>query len=67
MIGQVNASLPVFAGFKIQNSIKISENLYEAETATANQTKEEVAMKVINHYADLYKAQKTIELLKENQ
>ncbi|WP_348810979.1 TolC family protein [Flavobacterium maritimum] len=67
MIGQVNASIPVFAGFKIQNSIKMSENLYEAETATANQTKEEVAMKVINQYANLYKAQKTIELLKENQ
>ncbi|MFE3866554.1 TolC family protein [Flavobacterium sp. LS2P90] len=67
MIGQVNASVPVFAGFKIQNSIKAYENLYQAETATASQTKEEVAMKVINHYADLYKAQKTLELLKENQ
>jgi outer membrane protein TolC len=67
MIGQVNASVPVFAGFKIQNSIKAYENLYQAETATAAQTKEEVAMKVVNHYADLYKAQKTLELLKENQ
>ena len=67
MIGQVNASVPVFAGFKIQNSIKAYENLYQAETATASQTKEEVAMKVINYYADLYKAQKTLELLKENQ
>ena len=67
MIGQVNASVPVFAGFKIQNSIKAYENLYQAETAAASQTKEEVAMKVINHYADLYKAQKTLELLKENQ
>jgi outer membrane protein TolC len=67
MIGQVNASVPVFAGFKIQNSIKAYENLYQAETATASQTKEAVAMKVVNHYADLYKAQKTLELLKENQ
>ncbi|SHM39616.1 TolC family protein [Flavobacterium xinjiangense] len=67
MIGQVNASVPVFAGFKIQNSIKAYENLYQAETATASQKKEEVAMKVVNHYADLYKAQKTLELLKENQ
>ncbi len=67
MIGQVNATLPVFSGFKIQNGIRISENLYQAETATATQTKEEVAMKVINYYAGLYKAQKTIELLKENQ
>ena len=67
MIGQVNAIVPVFAGFKIQNSIKAYENLYQAETATASQKKEEVAMKVVNHYADLYKAQKTLELLKENQ
>lgn len=67
MIGQVNASVPLFAGFKIQNSIKVSENLYQAENATASQTKEEIAMKVINSYANLYKAQKTIELLKENQ
>jgi outer membrane protein TolC len=67
VIGQVNASVPVFAGFKIQNSIKAYENLYQAEAATASQTKEEVAMKVVNHYADLYKAQKTLELLKENQ
>jgi hypothetical protein len=30
------------------------------------QTKEDVAMQVINYYASLYKA-KTVELLKENQ
>ena len=67
MIGQLSANLPVFAGFKIQNNIKISENLYQAETATALQTKEEIAMRVVNYYASLYKAQKTLELLKDNQ
>jgi outer membrane protein TolC len=67
MIGQINASIPVFAGFKMQNNIQLHENLYEAETATATHTKEEVAMKVINLYASLFKAQKTIALLKENQ
>ena len=67
MMAQVNASLPVFAGFRIQNNIRISENLYQAETATALQTKDEIALKVIEFYADLYKAQKTLELLKENQ
>ncbi len=67
MIGQLNASVPVFSGFKIQNSIKVYENLYEAEMATASQTKEEIALRVIDYYAGLYKAQKTIELLKENQ
>jgi outer membrane protein TolC len=67
MLGQVNASLPIFAGFKIQNSIKAYDNIYQAEKASAMQTKEEVAMMVVNYYASLYKAQKTVELLKENQ
>lgn len=67
MLGQVNASLPVFQGFKIQNSINVSQNLYQAETANAAQTKEQVALKVVEYYASLYKAQKTLEILKENQ
>jgi outer membrane protein TolC len=67
MIGQLNANLPLFAGFKIQNSIKAYNNMYQAEAASAMQTKEDVAMQVINYYASLYKAQKTVELLKENQ
>lgn len=67
IIGQVNASVPIFSGFKLRNSIKAYENLYLAETATAAQTKEETAMKVVNYYSSLFKAQKTIELLKENQ
>jgi outer membrane protein TolC len=67
MIGQVNASVPLFAGFKLQNGIKVYENLYQAESATAAQTKEEIAMRVVNYYASLFKAQKTVALLKENQ
>jgi outer membrane protein TolC len=67
MVGQITANVPVFSGFKIQNSIKVYDNLYQAETATAIQTKEEIALKVVENYANLYKAQKTVELLKENQ
>jgi outer membrane protein TolC len=67
MLGQLSASLPIFAGFKIQNSIKLSENLYQAELATSLKTKEDVALRVVNYYTDLYKAQKTIELLNEDQ
>ena len=51
MQGQISASIPVFAGFKMQNNIEMHQNLYEAESATAFHTKEEVAMKVINLYA----------------
>lgn len=67
LLGQASASLPLFAGFKIQNNIKLYDNLYQAETANASKTKEDIAMRVINYYAELYKAQKTIELLNENQ
>jgi outer membrane protein TolC len=67
MLGQLSASLPIFAGFKIQNSIKLSENLYQAEVATSLKTKEDIALRVVNYYADLYKAQKTIDLLNEDQ
>ncbi|AYN04875.1 MULTISPECIES: TolC family protein [unclassified Flavobacterium] len=67
MLGQLSASLPIFAGFKIQNSIKLSENLYQAELATSLKTKEDIALRVVNNYSNLYKTQKTIELLNENQ
>jgi outer membrane protein TolC len=67
VLGQINASLPVFAGFKIQNNIVVSENLLQAQSAFASQTKEEIALKVVEYYASLYKAQKTLEILKENQ
>ncbi len=67
ILGQINASIPVFQGFKIQNNINVSENLYEAESAKSKQTKEEIAMRVVEYYASLYKSQKTLEILKENQ
>ncbi|AWG22086.1 transporter [Flavobacterium faecale] len=67
VLGQVTASLPIFSGFKLRNSVKASDHMYEAETANALQTKEEVAMRVIDYYAQLYKAQKTIDLLSENK
>ncbi|WP_348798944.1 TolC family protein [Flavobacterium adhaerens] len=66
-VGQASLKVPIFAGMKIHNGIKLQDNLYQAETAMASKTKEDVAMRVINHYANLYKAQRTIELIKENQ
>ena len=67
IIGQANATLPIFAGFKVQNNIQLHDNLYQAEAANTLHTKEEVAIQVINLYARLFKEQKTIALLKENQ
>jgi outer membrane protein TolC len=67
LIGQASLKLPIYTGLKIQNGIKLQDNLFQAENAMASKTKEDVAMRVIDYYANLYKAQRTIELLKENQ
>ena len=66
LIGQANVNVPLFSGFKIQNSIKVNENLYQAEVAKSIQTKEEIAMKVVEYYANLYRAQKSVTLISEN-
>ncbi len=67
MLAQANIGLPIFAGFKIQNNIKLSDNLYQAENANAAKTKEDITMRVVNYYTALYKAQKTLDILNENQ
>ncbi|AWA30192.1 TolC family protein [Flavobacterium magnum] len=66
VIAQANANMPIFSGFKLRHSIAASENLYKAEKASAQYTKEETAMRVVQYYADLYKAQKSVELLRES-
>lgn len=66
MLGQINSNLPLFSGFKLQNSIKASENLYQSEKAKLEQTKEAVAMEVVEYYANLYRAQKAVNLITEN-
>lgn len=66
MLGQANASLPLFSGGKIRNGIKASENLYKAEVANSLNSKEELAMKIIEYYAQLYKALKTVEFTQDN-
>jgi outer membrane protein len=66
ILGQANLIMPLFAGFKIRNSVLLSENTYHAEIANSAYTKENVALRVIEYYANLYKAQKSVELLDEN-
>jgi outer membrane protein len=66
IIGQATINYPLFAGFKIRNTIKANENLYKAELSKKIQTKEEIAMKVVEYYANLYRAQKTVSLITEN-
>jgi outer membrane protein len=66
LLGQANVSMPIFSGFKIKSSISVSENLSKAEMATANHTKEELAIYVVELFANLYKSQEMIQLFEEN-
>lgn len=66
MLGQANASMPIFGGFKLKNMINASENAYKAETLHATHAKEEVGLYVVELFAKLYQSQEMIELFKEN-
>lgn len=66
LLGNAMATVPLFAGFKVQNSIKVSQSLYEAEQFNAKNTKEQIALEVVKLYVTLYKAQESEKLIQEN-
>lgn len=66
MLGQANASMPLFSGFKLKNTIEASESLYKAETSNSTHAKEEIGLYVVELFAKLYQSQEMIELFKEN-
>lgn len=65
-LGQANVTMPIFSGFKLKNSIKASENLYRAEKSNAEYTTSQTILRVVEYYGDLYKAERSVELLKES-
>tara|TARA_R110002049_G_scaffold3795_5_gene27601 strand:+ start:78449 stop:79777 length:1329 start_codon:yes stop_codon:yes gene_type:complete len=66
LLGQASVNLPLFSGFKLKNTIKASENLYQAATFNAKNDKEQLSIRVINDFLNLYKAAQTINLIEEN-
>lgn len=66
MFGLANASMPIFAGGKVKNTIAASENSYKAQTFTAANTKEQLALQTVVLYTNLYKAQQSVLLIEEN-
>lgn len=66
LFGQANASMPLFNGFKLKNSIDASENMYKAEASNSIHAKEEIGLYVVELFAKLYQSQEMIELFKEN-
>lgn len=66
MLGQVNASMPIFNGFKLTNSIKESESIYKAETFSEKHSKEQIGLQVVELFANLYKSQQMVDLIQDN-
>lgn len=66
LLGQANVSMPLFSGFKLKNAIAADENRLKAATFSAENSKEQIALQVIQDYLSLYKARKAVELLEES-
>ena len=59
-------SVPVFAGFKIKYGIEAANYLEQASRLDAANQQEEIIDNAISAYSTLYKAEKAVELVKEN-
>lgn len=66
LLGQVNATMPVFNGFKLKNSVKQSESMYKAETFSERHSNEQIGLEVVELFANLYKAQQMASLIEDN-
>ena len=66
LLGQVNASMPIFNGFKLKNSIDESESMYKAEIFSEKHSKEQIGLEVVNSFSTLYKAQQMVDLIEDN-
>ncbi len=64
--GLVNASMPLFSGFRIKYGIESAKYLEQAARLDAERDRDEVIENTIGAYSNLYKAKKSVELVKEN-
>ncbi len=61
-----NLSVPVFGGFRIKYGIESAQLLEAAARLDVEQQKEAILQNAVDGYEILFKAQKTVELLREN-
>lgn len=66
LLGQANISMPLFAGFKLKNAVAAGKNNLKAAEFNSENSKEGIALNTIQAYLNLYKAQKTVDLLEES-
>ncbi|RXG30779.1 TolC family protein [Leeuwenhoekiella marinoflava] len=66
LFGAADISMPIFSGFKLKNSVSASENKLQASIFNAANDQEKLALQAIQIYLNLYKANATIDLVKDN-
>lgn len=66
MYGIANLSLPVFAGFRIQNGIDAARYLKKATELDAEHNREEIIENTVAAYSNLFKAKAALDIVKEN-
>jgi outer membrane protein TolC len=66
MYGIVNASLPIYTGGRIRYGIESASFLEKASRLDAGQDKDEVIQNTIEAFANLFKANTAVRLMKEN-
>jgi len=65
-LGQASVSMPIYTGGKIKGGIDIAKDVLKAEEWNAVASKEQLAIRAVNLYLSLYKAQQTNLLIAEN-
>src|SRR5690606_18262727 len=65
-LGQASVSMPIYTGGRIKGGIDIAKDVLKAEEWNAVASKEQLAMRAVNLYLSLYKAQQTNLLIAEN-
>ena len=66
MYGILNLSLPIYAGGKIRYGIESAKYLEKASSLDVEKDRENVILNTINAYVNLYKANVTVGVIKDN-
>lgn len=66
MYGILNVSLPIYEGGRIRYGIQSAKYLQQATMLDAESNRESVILNAINAYVNLYKAEVTVNVVKEN-
>jgi outer membrane protein TolC len=66
MYGILNLSLPIYAGGKIRYGIESAKFLEKAASLDVEKDRESIILNTINAYVNLYKANVTVDVIKDN-